>query len=90
MADGSNMDDLGDYRPGRKARLRNSASSAPFLEAKMGKADIRLLARSLNLPESISEKPAYACLLTRLEPGRPVTESLLRRVDEAETFVHWG
>ena len=86
MADGSNMDDLGDYRPGRKA-LEELGVVSPFLEAKMGKADIRLLARSLNLPESISEKPAYACLLTRLEHGRPVTESLLRRVDEAETFL---
>ena len=86
VADGSNTDDLGDYRPGRKA-LHELGIISPFLEAGMGKADIRLLARTLNLPEDISEKPAYACLLTRLEHGRPVTESLLRRVDEAETFL---
>lgn len=53
----------------------------------MDKADIRSVARGLGLPESVSGKPAYACLLTRLEHNRPVTESLLRRVDAAEAFL---
>ena len=53
----------------------------------MGKADIRQLARELGLPESVSGKPAYACLLTRLEHNRHVTEAMLRRVDMAETFL---
>lgn len=86
VADGSNMDDLGDYRPGRKA-LQELGILSPFLEASMDKADIRQLARELGLPESVSGKPAYACLLTRLEHNRPVTESALRRVDAAETFL---
>ena len=86
LADGSNMDDLGDYRPGRKA-LQELGILNPFLEAAMGKADIRQLARELGLPESVSGKPAYACLLTRLEHNRPVTEAMLRRVDKAETFL---
>lgn len=86
LADGSNVDDLGDYRPGRKA-LQELGILNPFLEAAMGKADIRRLARELGLPESVSGKPAYACLLTRLEHNRPVTEALLRRVDTAETFL---
>lgn len=60
---------------------------SPFLEASMDKADIRSVARGLGLPESVSGKPAYACLLTRLEHNRPVTESLLRRVDAAEAFL---
>lgn len=86
VADGSNVDDLGDFRPGRKA-LQELGVLSPFLEAEMGKEDIRRVARGLGLPESISAKPAYACLLTRLEHNRPVTEDLLRRVDTAETFL---
>ena len=86
LADGSNTDDLGDYRPGRKA-LQELGILSPFLEAAMDKADIRSVARGLGLPESVSGKPAYACLLTRLEHNRPVTESLLRRVDAAEAFL---
>lgn len=86
LADGSNVDDLGDYRPGRKA-LQELGILSPFLEAAMNKADIRRLARELGLPESVSGKPAYACLLTRLEHNRPVTEALLRRVDAAESFL---
>lgn len=86
VADGSNTDDLSDYRPGRKA-LQELGVASPFLEAGLGKADIRRLARFLDLPETVSEKPAYACLMTRLEHDRPVTEELLRRVDEAETFL---
>lgn len=86
LADGSNMDDLGDYRPGRRA-LQELGILSPFLEAAMDKADIRQLARELGLPESVSGKPAYACLLTRLEHNRPVTETMLRLVDTAETFL---
>lgn len=80
------LDDLDDYRPGRKA-LQELGIPSPFLEASMDKADIRRLACRLGLPESVSGKPAYACLLTRLEHNRPVTEVLLRRVDAAESFL---
>ena len=86
LADGSNVDDLGDYRPGRKA-LEELGILSPFLEASMNKADIRRVARELDLPESISGKAAYACLLTRLEHNRPVKETVLRRVDRAEAFL---
>ena len=86
LADGSNLDDLDDYRPGRKA-LQELGIPSPFLEASMDKEDIRRLACRLGLPESVSGKPAYACLLTRLEHNRPVTEVLLRRVDAAESFL---
>lgn len=86
LADGSNLDDLDDYRPGRKA-LQELGIPSPFLEAAMDKADIRRLAFRLGLPESVCGKPAYACLLTRLEHNRPVTEVLLRRVDAAESFL---
>ena len=75
LADGSNLDDLDDYRPGRKA-LQELGIPSPFLEAAMDKADIRRLAFRLGLPESVCGKPAYACLLTRLEHNRPVTEVL--------------
>ena len=86
LADGSNLDDLDDYRPGRKA-LQELGIPSPFLEASMDKADIRRLACRLGLPESVSGKPAYACLLTRLEHNRPVTEVQQRRVDAAESFL---
>lgn len=86
LADGSNLDDLNDYRPGRKA-LKELAVLSPFLEAHITKDEIRTMARDLHLPQRISGKPAYACLLTRLEHGRPVTVELLRRVDEAERFL---
>ena len=67
--------------------LQELGIPSPFLEASMDKADIRRLACRLGLPESVSGKPAYACLLTRLEHNRPVTEVLLRRVDAAESFL---
>ena len=60
LADGSNLDDLDDYRPGRKA-LQELGIPSPFLEAALDKADIRRLACRLGLPESVSGKPAYAC-----------------------------
>lgn len=84
LADGTNFDDAKDYRPGMKA-LRELGVASPFLECGISKDEIRLLAKSHNL--EVSEKPAYACLLTRFEHGANVSEEMLRRVDCAEEFL---
>jgi uncharacterized protein len=81
LADGTNRDDLSDYRPGIRA-LRELAVRSPLLEAGLGKADIRRYARALNLP--VWNKPASACLLTRLPHDTQVQLEGLRRVEAAE------
>ena len=84
LADGSNRDDLADYRPGMRA-LRELDIRSPLLEADLGKAEIRRYARALNLP--VWDKPASACLLTRLPHGTEVHSELLRRVETAESAL---
>ena len=84
LADGSNQDDLADYRPGMRA-LRELAIRSPLLETALGKAEVRRYARALNL--SVWDKPASACLLTRLPPGAEVRPERLRRVEAAETAL---
>lgn len=88
LADGTNQDDLSDYRPGMRA-LRELAVRSPLLEAGLGKAEIRRYARALNLP--VWNKPASACLLTRLPHDIPVQPEDLRRVEAAEqALLHLG
>lgn len=86
LVDGTNHDDLSDYRPGMRA-LQELEIINPFKEAGMGKAEIRELGRKLGLDESLVRKPAYACLLTRLEHDRPFSEEDLYRVDAAESWL---
>lgn len=86
VVDGTNHDDLSDYRPGMKA-LQELGVFNPLKEAGMGKDDIRELGRSLDMEEGLIRKPAYACLLTRLEHDKPFTEDDLYRVDAAETWL---
>ncbi|MCC6135723.1 MAG: ATP-dependent sacrificial sulfur transferase LarE [Candidatus Contendobacter sp.] len=81
LADGSNRDDLQDYRPGMRA-LQELGIRSPLLEAGLGKAEIRRYARALNLP--VWNQPAQACLLTRLPHGTEVSEEQLRQVEAAE------
>ena len=81
LADGTNRDDLSDYRPGMCA-LRELSIRSPVLEAGLGKADLRRYARALNLP--VWNKPAAACLLTRLPHDTPVQPEALRRIEAAE------
>ena len=84
VADGSNIDDQSDYRPGMKAVLELGVRS-PLLEAGLSKADVRLLSRRLGL--STWDKPAYPCLATRIPYGTPITAEKLRQVDAAEEFI---
>lgn len=84
VLDGSNVDDLSDYRPGRKAAEELGVAS-PLLDAGLTKRDIRELARMIGLP--VWNKPAGACLLTRLPHGTPVNEYELRRIEEGELLL---
>lgn len=81
LADGSNRDDLADYRPGMRA-LGELAVRSPLLEAGLGKSEIRRYAQALNLP--VWDKPASACLLTRLPHDTAVDLHVLRRVEASE------
>jgi uncharacterized protein len=85
IVDGFNLDDEGDWRPGRKAARENGVRS-PLAEAGFTKADVRALARELGL--EIWDKPALACLSSRFPYGTPITLELLRQVDRAEQAVH--
>lgn len=81
IAYGVNLDDQGDYRPGQQAAA-NHHVAAPLLEAGLGKQDIRELARAAGL--RIWDKPASACLSSRIEYGRPVTRENLSVVEQGE------
>jgi uncharacterized protein len=81
IAYGVNVDDEGDFRPGQKAASRHHVA-APLLEAGLTKANIRELARQAGL--RVWEKPASACLSSRIEYGRPVTAQALQAVEKGE------
>ena len=84
LCDGTNADDLSDYRPGMAA-LKNLGVESPFLEAGLGKAEIRALAESMGL--ECAREEASACLMTRFETGANVGPELLRRVERAEEIL---
>ena len=84
VADGTNYDDLGDYRPGRKA-IEEFGVRSPLMEAGLTKADIRHLAKSRGLPNW--DKPSNPCLASRFPYGTPITAELLGRVSQAEEFL---
>jgi pyridinium-3,5-biscarboxylic acid mononucleotide sulfurtransferase len=84
ILDGTNMDDLGDDRPGIKA-AREWQVRSPLVEAEFSKADVRTAAQSLGLPAW--DKPAAACLSSRIPRGVPITVEKLRRVEEAEAIL---
>ena len=81
---GAIADDLSDDRPGMRA-AEEAGIRAPLLEAGMTKADVREVARELQL--SVSEKPAAACLSSRLPAGTEVTPDRLRRIERAEASL---
>ncbi|MCL6536481.1 MAG: ATP-dependent sacrificial sulfur transferase LarE [Armatimonadetes bacterium] len=84
IADGAHADDLGDYRPGMRAAQEHGVR-APLLEAGFTKADIRALAKHLELP--IWDKPSFACLSSRFPYGTVITRERLQQVDRAERFL---
>ena len=81
VADGANVDDLGDHRPGRRA-IKEGGVISPLLEAGLTKADIRELSRRLGLPTA--DKPSLACLASRIPYGTPITADKLTAVDRVE------
>ena len=84
IAHGANVDDLKDYRPGLKA-AGEMGIMAPLLDAGLGKQDIRFLAKKNGL--SLWDKPAMACLATRIPYGSPITAEKLKIIEEAEKFL---
>lgn len=84
VLDGSNSDDLDDYRPGRNA-AREHAVRSPLAEAGLTKQEIRSLARRMNMP--MWDKPSLACLSSRIPYGTRITLDLLRNIQAAEDIV---
>lgn len=84
VVDGTNLDDLGDDRPGIKA-AREWGVRSPLVEAELSKAEIRTLAKEFGL--SNWDKPAAACLSSRIPRGTPITIESLRRVEAAEDIL---
>ena len=81
IANGTNVDDLGDYRPGLDAASERRVNS-PLVDAGLTKADIRSLSKDAGLPTW--DKPAQACLASRVPYGTPVTIETLSRIEAAE------
>jgi uncharacterized protein len=84
VLEGSNTDDLKDYRPGRKAAQEFGLRS-PLVEAGFSKADVRACARMLNLP--MWDKPSLACLSSRIPYGTRITSPLLQSIQAAEDVL---
>ncbi|SMP46499.1 ATP-dependent sacrificial sulfur transferase LarE [Anoxynatronum buryatiense] len=84
VLDGSNLDDLGDFRPGMHAAKELGVVS-PLKEAALTKEDIRQLSKQLGLPTW--NKPAFACLSSRFPYGEVITAEKLKMVEEAEQFL---
>jgi uncharacterized protein len=82
---GANLDDTGDFRPGMQA-ARAMGVRAPLLEAQLGKAEIRALSRHLDL--ETWDKPAFACLSSRIPYGERVTPEKLHQIDQAELLLY--
>ena len=82
---GATRDDLGEYRPGMNA-AKERGVRALLLEAGLGKAEIRALSRLFDLPTA--DKPALACLASRIPFGTPVSEDRLRQIELAENALH--
>jgi len=84
LLEGSNLDDLDDYRPGREA-IRQLNISSPLLEAKFTKQDIRRLSQQLGL--STWNKPSVPCLATRFPYGSLITKDGLKHIEQCEEWL---
>ena len=85
ILDGTNIDDLSDHRPGRKAAGEFSVRS-PLAEAGLTKQEVRAVARRMDLP--MWDKPSLACLSSRIPYGTPITLELLKNIQSAEDAIH--
>lgn len=84
VCEGSNMDDLGDYRPGLQA-VAELGIKSPLRECQLYKNEIRTLSKEMNLPTW--QKPSFACLASRFVYGEKITSEKLDMVDKAEQFL---
>jgi pyridinium-3,5-biscarboxylic acid mononucleotide sulfurtransferase len=84
VVDGCNLDDTGDHRPGRRAAAEHAVRS-PLIEAQLTKDEIRELSKQRGLPTW--DKPAMACLSSRIPYGSPVTVEALDQIEAAESFL---
>ena len=84
IVDGTNLDDLGDYRPGIRA-LRENGIRSPLVETKFLKSQIREIAKSVGL--SVYDRPSNSCLASRIPWGQRVTAEKLTRIEFGETLV---
>lgn len=84
IADGTITDDIGDFRPGMRAKKENNVRS-PLLEAELSKNEVREISRHLNL--STWDKPSFACLSSRFPYGFGITKENLTKIDRAETLL---
>jgi uncharacterized protein len=84
IVDGTNTDDLMDYRPGIVA-LRENGVKSPLVELGINKQNVRNIAKSNNL--TVFDKPSNSCLASRIPHGTPVTFEKLRRIEKAELLV---
>ena len=84
IVDGTNIDDLGDYRPGIVA-LQNNGIRSPLVESNFTKSEVRDTAKSVRL--SVYDRPSNSCLASRIPWGQRVTAERLARIEIGETFV---
>jgi pyridinium-3,5-biscarboxylic acid mononucleotide sulfurtransferase len=84
ILDGANVDDLSDHRPGHRAAKEMEVRS-PLQEVGFTKSEIRAFSKELGLPTW--DKPAYACLASRIPYGRQITPEVLNRIDQAESYL---
>ncbi|MGV9172144.1 MAG: ATP-dependent sacrificial sulfur transferase LarE [Promethearchaeia archaeon] len=84
VVEGSNADDLDDYRPGMKA-LEELGVESPYIEFNINKSDIRDLSRYYGLPTA--SKPSMACLASRVSIGQTITKKKLRMIEQAESYL---
>jgi uncharacterized protein len=84
VAEGSNVDDLGDYRPGMQA-VQELGVASPLLDAGLCKEEIRILSQKIGL--STWNKPAFACLASRFPYGQKITGAKLDIVDQSEQYL---
>ena len=84
IIEGSNLDDLDDFRPGMNA-LKELGIKSLYIKADISKKEIRMLSNHFNLPTA--SKPSMACLASRISTGQPVTKKKLKMIDQAEQFL---
>lgn len=85
LLDGSNIDDLSDYRPGMRAVKESKMTRAPLLECGFSKKDVREISSHLGLPTA--DKPPAACLASRIPAGVAITEDLILKIDAGESII---